>query len=99
MNNNMDIVDFEYDCFSDELFNETVEKVKNGVDEYFYYPEETPEIWRCPKYKTIYWFEYQNDTGPVFLFKNAIPLKNYSGLYECECGHHFNQFELIHCYF
>ena len=19
-------------------------------------------------------------------------------MYECECGHHFNQFELVHCY-
>ena len=99
MSNNMDIVYFEYDCLSDEVFNENVKTIKNVVDKYVYlFPDESPKIWRCPKCKTIYWFEFQNDTGPVFLLKNTIPLKNYSGLYECECGHHFNQFELIHCY-
>ena len=104
MNNNMDIVDFEYDCLSDKLFHETVEIVKNGVDKYFIFPEKIPDIWRCPKCKTIIWFEYLydkdrlNKRGMLFLPKHSFLLKEYRLLYSCPCGYRFNDSYLFHCY-
>lgn len=96
MNNNMDIVPFAYDCLSDDLFHKCVEEANKSIDEFFF-PEEEPEIWRCPKCQTLYWFEYMNDYAKVFIYKNKH-LIQYQNKYICTCGHNFLSKELIHCY-
>lgn len=98
MNDNRDYLDFLYYCFSDELFKKVVDESKKREKKYFHMPEDTPSIWRCPNCKTIFWFEHWKKYAIVYFFLKTISDVKYNNDFICECGYHFHNNELTHCY-
>lgn len=91
--------DFGFECYSDELYHKVCDDVQKGIDEYYYIPEDIPEIWKCPNCNIVYWFDHGILIAKIYDVR-AIRYKCTSIQYGyvCDCGEVIHRNGLYHCY-